>query len=91
MAYQLLAGDLRRMMAPGWERDITDELLREDLARATDVNPQQRLPSVAEFTRRLRELPVRREAADSERRIHAQQEPDWPAKPARLQWRLARK
>ena len=73
MAYQLLAGDVRRMMAPGWERDITDELLREDLARATDVNPQQRLPSVAEFTRRLRELPARREALQSERRLQAQQ------------------
>lgn len=62
MAYQLLAGDLKRMMAPGWERDVPDALLREDIAGATDLEPQQRLPSVTEFTRRLRTLPERHAA-----------------------------
>lgn len=76
--YQVLAGDLRKQMAPGWERDITDELLREDIARATDVDPAQRLPSSTELARRLRLLDTRREALhrrrdDEERAARAQQ------------------
>ena len=62
MLYQMLAGDLRKQMAPGWERDIADDLLREDIARATDVDPQQRLPSAAELAQRLSDLQLRRAA-----------------------------
>lgn len=57
---QLLVGDLHRVMAPGWERDIGDPLLAADIARATDVDPQRRFPSVAEFADRIRHLPARR-------------------------------
>jgi len=63
MAYQILAGDLKRVMAPGWERDLADPLLRADLAAATDVDPQRRLPSAAAFIAQLRDLPERRAAA----------------------------
>lgn len=63
MAFQIMAGDLRRVMAPGWERDLADPLLRADLAAATDVDPQRRLASAADFIARLRDLPARRAAA----------------------------
>lgn len=59
MLYQLLVADLRRPLAPGWERDIDDALLREDIARATDLDPAQRHASVAQLLQRLRSLPQR--------------------------------
>lgn len=60
MLYQILVGDFRRPLAPGWERDIDDELLREDIAAAADVEPERRLGDAAGFARRLRELEARR-------------------------------
>jgi eukaryotic-like serine/threonine-protein kinase len=58
--YQLMSGDLRKPMAPGWEHDITDSLLAEDIACATDGHPERRLSSVAELASRLRSLEARR-------------------------------
>ncbi len=60
MLYQLLVGDLRRPLAPGWEADIGDELLREDIAAATDGSPARRLGSVGELCERLRGREARR-------------------------------
>jgi DNA-binding winged helix-turn-helix (wHTH) protein len=60
IACQLLVGDMHRVMAPGWERDIGDPLLAADIAQATDVDPQRRFASVAEFAERIRNLPARR-------------------------------
>lgn len=59
MLYQWLAGDLRRPMASGWERDIDDALLREDIARATDGNPARRLDSAKALAECLRTLQAR--------------------------------
>lgn len=64
LLYQWLAGDLRRPMAPGWERDIADPLLVDDITRATDGDPSRRLGSVAELIQRLSSLPRRREEAE---------------------------
>lgn len=72
IAYQLLVGDLHRVMAPGWERDIGDPLLAADLARATDLDPARRFASVAEFAERIRALP--RRAADEAAQRQAQAE-----------------
>jgi DNA-binding winged helix-turn-helix (wHTH) protein/tetratricopeptide (TPR) repeat protein len=58
--YQLLAGDLRRPMASGWQNDIQDPLLAEDIAAATDGEPARRLAGVAELIHRLRCLEQRR-------------------------------
>jgi eukaryotic-like serine/threonine-protein kinase len=60
MLFQLLAGDLRRPLLPGWERTIDDPLLREDIAAATDIDPTRRLSAAAELAQRLRQLPERR-------------------------------
>jgi serine/threonine protein kinase/DNA-binding winged helix-turn-helix (wHTH) protein len=57
--YQLLAGDFRRPMAPGWEREIDDPLLRQDIAEATDSDPARRLANAGELADRLRRLPQR--------------------------------
>src|SRR5690606_33678018 len=69
LLYQWLVGDLRRPMAPGWEREIGDPLLVEDITRATDGDPALRLGSAAELIERLSSLPARRE--DAERRALA--------------------
>lgn len=61
MLYQILVGDFRRLLAPGWERDIDDPLLREDIAAATDGDPARRLGSAAELAQRLRHLEARRQ------------------------------
>ena len=49
MLYQLLAGDFRKPLSPGWEADIADPLLREDIAerglRRPGPPPHQRCRS----------------------------------------------
>ena len=60
LLYQLLVGNLRQPLAPGWERNIEDDLLREDISRATDFDPTQRLAHVAELCERLATLDARR-------------------------------
>lgn len=60
MLYQIVVGDLRRPLAPGWEREVEDPLLREDIALAADVHPAHRLGDAASLAERLRTLPARR-------------------------------
>lgn len=74
MLYQLTVGDLRRPLAPGWERDIDDELLREDIAATADVDPERRLGDASELARRLRTLDRRRIERDSELALRTQHE-----------------
>ncbi|MEC9358917.1 MAG: tetratricopeptide repeat protein [Pseudomonadota bacterium] len=76
--YQLLVGDLKRPMASGWAHDIDDELLSQDLARATDGEPGRRFASVSELTQGLRSLEARRaegvRLAEIERRARISRE-----------------
>ena len=58
--YQLVAGDFRKPLSPGWERDIDDPLLRQDIADAACGDPERRLKSVAELIQRLEHLETRR-------------------------------
>lgn len=58
--YQLVVADLRKPMLPGWERDVPDQLLREDIAAATDGDRAQRLANVAQLVERLRNIDSRR-------------------------------
>ncbi|WP_411833836.1 tetratricopeptide repeat protein [Pseudoxanthomonas mexicana] len=60
LLYQLLAGDLRRPLAPGWEADVGDPLLREDIALAAAVEPEQRQLDARTLAQRLRGLDARR-------------------------------
>ena len=60
LLYGLVLGELGRPLAPGWEREVSDELLREDVAACCDVDPVHRLGDALDLSRRLRSLPKRR-------------------------------
>jgi tetratricopeptide (TPR) repeat protein len=66
LLYQVVTADLRRPLAPGWEADVEDELLREDIAAAAAGNPARRLTDAAQLAERLRTLDARREARAAE-------------------------
>lgn len=68
MLYQLIVGALGRPLSTGWESEIDDELLREDIAAATEGNPERRLADAGELARRLRGLVERRAARAAARR-----------------------
>lgn len=60
LLYQLLCGDLRATLAPGWETRIDEPLLREDIALAADADPQRRAIDARTLAQRLRSLQARR-------------------------------
>ncbi|MBX9599959.1 MAG: winged helix-turn-helix domain-containing protein [Bryobacteraceae bacterium] len=77
--YQLAVGDFRRPLSPGWESDVADPLIREDIAEAACGDPRRRLNSVAALADRLDSLEQRRarrgevETATERARIAEQQ------------------
>ena len=60
MLYQIVVGDFRKPLAPGWEADIEDPLLREDIAAAACGDPLRRLKTAAELAERLANIGARR-------------------------------
>jgi DNA-binding winged helix-turn-helix (wHTH) protein/serine/threonine protein kinase len=60
MLYQLTIGDFRKPVAPGWEAEIKDPLLREDIADAACGDPAKRINSAADLVQRLLTLAQRR-------------------------------
>src|SRR3984957_2443653 len=62
--YQLIAGDFRKPLSPGWEADIDDPVLRADVAEAACGDPTRRLKSAAELATRLENLAFRRVERD---------------------------
>jgi serine/threonine protein kinase/DNA-binding winged helix-turn-helix (wHTH) protein/Tfp pilus assembly protein PilF len=60
MLYQLVIGDFRKPLAPGWEVEIADQLIREDISDAACGDPARRLGSAAELAGRLSSLERRR-------------------------------
>lgn len=62
MLWQLLAGDLKRPLATGWQREVPDGLLCEDISAATEGRLEDRIKTVAELADRLARLPARRAA-----------------------------
>jgi len=67
LLYQLLAGDLRRPIAPGWETAIADPLLAATIAAATDGDPDRRLPTASALIEQIATLDERRSAAEQAR------------------------
>lgn len=65
--YQLVVGDLRKPLAAGWERDVPDEVLRQDIAAAVDGNPHRRLASARELAQRIGTLDQRRQTLQLQR------------------------
>ena len=88
MLYELAAGSFKPI-APGWQRDIDDELLQGDIATLVDGDPSRRPASAAAVARMLRALPQRRAelarqrqaavdaAADRQRLERAQRRRRW--------------
>jgi eukaryotic-like serine/threonine-protein kinase len=72
LLYQLVVGDLKRSLAPGWERLLDDPLLCEDVAACCDQAPERRLGDAAELSRRLRRLDERRAELLSQARADAE-------------------
>jgi len=64
MLYQLTIGDFRKPVAPGWEAEIQDPLLREDIADAACGDLAKRLSSAADLVERLLTLEQRRVRRD---------------------------
>lgn len=62
LLYQMVVGDLERPLAQGWERDVPDPLLRQDIARCVEGDEVKRLNSAKELADRLQHLPIRRRA-----------------------------
>ena len=67
MLYQISIGDFAKALAPGWDRDVDDDLLREDIAATVDGAPERRL-TAAQIGERLGRLPERAAARDGERK-----------------------
>ncbi len=91
--YQMIVGDLDRPLAAGWEGEVGDLLLREDIALAAAGDPSRRLESAALLAERLDTLEQRRKAraeaeAEAERREAERRRED--ARATRRPWiRLA--
>jgi serine/threonine-protein kinase len=62
LLYQMVLSDLSRPIAPGWESDIEDELLRELIGDCVDGHLERRLAGAAPIAERLRGLESDREA-----------------------------
>ena len=75
MLYQVVVGNFSKALAPGWQRDVDDELLREDIAAAVDGSPERRLGNALRLAERLRTLDARRRQRreEEQRRAAARQ------------------
>lgn len=66
LLFQMITGDLHKSLAPGWEEQVPDILLRADIAWAAHHDPEKRLGDAAQLADRLDALDDRR-AADRQR------------------------
>jgi serine/threonine protein kinase/class 3 adenylate cyclase len=67
MLYQFVTGDLLAPLGLGWEEDVADDLLREDILLCTHRDPQRRLPCAGDLADRLEQLDQRRVAREAAR------------------------
>jgi len=74
MLYQLVVGSFQRALATGWEQDVPDEALREDIAQAADGHPGWRIGDAGRLAQRLRRLDERRRKLEAERGARAEAE-----------------
>lgn len=71
VTFQLLVGDFRRQLSPGWEAAIDDALLRRDIADFAAGDPGKRPASARELAVRLRTLEPRRVQHDLAQAVQA--------------------
>jgi serine/threonine protein kinase/DNA-binding winged helix-turn-helix (wHTH) protein len=65
MLYQIVIGDFRKPLAPGWEAEIEDSLIRQDIADAACGDPTRRITNAAGLAERLLNLDPRRKERDA--------------------------
>ncbi len=75
LLFQMVVGDLKRPLASGWERDVTDDLLRNDIAECVDGEPSRRPASAQEVSDRIERIEQRHEerARQAQARLDAKQ------------------
>ena len=88
LLYQLAAGNFRKPLAPGWEADIADAVLRQDIADAACGDPARRLKTVAALVERIESLDRRRA---EQRKLEMRTEQARAAEIRRLQSRGTRR
>lgn len=74
--FQLVSGDLRRVLATGWELRVEDPLLRADIAAAVHGDPQHRLSDASQLAERLSTLEPRREEQQRRAELEVRAERD---------------
>jgi serine/threonine protein kinase/DNA-binding winged helix-turn-helix (wHTH) protein len=72
LLYQMVVGDIGKPLATGWEGDVDNVFLREDIPEATAGDPSRRLGSAAMLAERLENLADRRAQAALEVRLKQQ-------------------
>lgn len=60
LLYQIVSGDFRKPLAPGWEAEVSDPLIREDIADAACGDPLRRIKTASQLADRLANLESRR-------------------------------
>ncbi|SHG53959.1 Serine/threonine protein kinase [Hydrocarboniphaga daqingensis] len=86
--YQLQVSDFQRPLAPGWELEITDPVLADDIAASAALRTENRLSSAADLARRLRTLDARRrQRAEQQQQTQREQQ----RREAERRWQLRRK
>ncbi len=71
LLYQMIVGDMDRLLGAGWEDDIADPLLRDDIRQAASSDAARRLPSAPVLAERLETVETRRE--EQTRLLHLEQ------------------
>ena len=69
LLYQVITAKPFDPLAAGWERDVPDPLLREDIAACVDGDPTRRLASAAALAERLQNLDQRRWQIEENERL----------------------
>jgi DNA-binding winged helix-turn-helix (wHTH) protein/serine/threonine protein kinase/tetratricopeptide (TPR) repeat protein len=72
--YQIVIGDFRKPLSPGWESDIEDPLLREDIAQAAHGDPGRRLARARDLVQRVVNLDRRRAEREAAERAKLKEE-----------------
>jgi class 3 adenylate cyclase/serine/threonine protein kinase len=72
LLYQVVVGDLTRPLASGWERDVTDDVLREDIASMVEGDPEVRLATAAAVAQRVRSVEPRRRQRAAQQQLDRQ-------------------
>ena len=88
MLYQMVIGDLTKSLAPGWDRAVDDDLLREDIAAAVEGAPERRA-SAAQIAERLGQLAERGAAREAESKARQRAHLVEQAARRRLNWATA--